>query len=67
MISPPQEGSCIVTGITYNVDKEGHVDWSALTNIKLIDFETCITLQVCTGNHNQINTVVYWRKGGDQR
>ena len=42
-----QEGSCIVAGITYiRETKEGSVDWSGLTNIKLFDFETCITLQV---------------------
>ena len=42
-----QEGSCIVSGISYDgVDGEGRVHWSALTNIKLIKFETGITLQV---------------------
>ena len=42
-----QEGSCIMTGISYNgMDKSGRPDWSGLTNIKLYDFETCITLQV---------------------
>ena len=39
--------SSLVCGISYKgVDKGGRVDWSALTNIKLIEFETCITLQV---------------------
>ena len=37
-----------MTGISYNGEtKEGEADWSGLTNIKLFDFETCITLQVC--------------------
>ncbi|CAI8007646.1 Lysophospholipid acyltransferase 5 [Geodia barretti] len=50
------EGSCIVTGISYNGEtKEGEADWSGLTNIKLFDFETCITLQGVVDSFN-INT-----------
>jgi lysophospholipid acyltransferase 5 len=50
------EGSCIVSGITYGgVDKDGCVDWTALTNIKLINFETGITLQGMVDSFN-INT-----------
>ncbi len=42
-----QEGSCILTGISYNgVDKSGSVDWYGLSNIHLLKAETSITLQV---------------------
>jgi lysophospholipid acyltransferase 5 len=41
------EGSCIVSGISYNgVGKDSKPDWSGLANIKLMDFLSCTTLQV---------------------
>ena len=44
----PQEGSCIVTGISYNgVDRSsGGVDWYGLANVHLIRHEMGLTLQV---------------------
>lgn len=40
------EGSCIMTGISYGgMDQEGRVDWHALANVHIVDFETCITLE----------------------
>ena len=44
-----QEGSCIVTGISYEgVDESGGVNWYGLANVHLLNHETGLTLQVCT-------------------
>ena len=47
-VSFSQEGSCIVTGISYNgVDRSsGGVDWYGLANVHLIKHEMGLTLQV---------------------
>ena len=35
-------------GISYNGEvAKGQPDWSGITNIKVLDFEKTITLQVC--------------------
>ena len=41
-----QEGACIISGVTYNGEKEGRIDWHALTNVYVIAHELTITLQV---------------------
>ena len=42
-----QEGSCIVSGLTYNGKSEsGEPRWDALKNCKLSIYETATTLQV---------------------
>ena len=44
-----QEGSCIVTGMSYEgVDESGGVNWYGLANVHLVNHETGLTLQVCT-------------------
>ena len=36
-----------MSGISYSgTDEDGNVQWSALTNIKLFDFETVMVLRV---------------------
>ena len=42
----PQEGSCIITGISYVPKEDGTIDWNGLANIHIIRNELCITLQV---------------------
>ena len=42
-----KEGACIITGISYNGKKDDHTyDWSGVNNVKLLDFELSISLQV---------------------
>ena len=56
-----QEGSCIITGISYEHKKsdheagEGSVGWHALTNVNVIDFETSIHLEAMVESFN-LNT-----------
>ena len=39
-----QEGSCILTGLTYNgKDENGNDLWDGCANIKIIRFETAVT------------------------
>ncbi|UYV68587.1 LPCAT3 [Cordylochernes scorpioides] len=50
------EGSCILTGLTYNgEDKKGNILWNGCTNIDLLDFEKTITFNGIIRSFN-INT-----------
>ncbi len=53
-----QEGSCMITGISYNGSQDGttvDADWSGVNNVNLLDFYLATGLQVCYS----INKIYY--------
>lgn len=56
------EGSCMVTGITYDgVDESGEANWYGLANVHLIKHETGLTLQAVIDTFNlNTNQWVAW-------
>lgn len=51
----------MITGISYNRQEGGGVDWRALDNIHIIKFETCVTLEDVIGSFNlNTNKWVAW-------